>query len=621
MFRPSETEFLSPHLTITSCFGKQYLKIWVVAEVDICTLLFHFRGENVVQHDGLASSLTHKGGIPYTPAHWKQVLITYHPVAIMKKICLIGLVSTFIPCLTFAGAIELPRTGQTSCYNASGNAIACYSGTSVTLTATPDSGSTFAGCSGGCSGRGTCSIPVNANTQLTADFSIKGDVNSDGAVDLADAIIALHVISRMTPAQTVNKAADVNGDGRIGMEEAIFILQWIAGLRGNSTTIPIRGIYVQFERRGWASGYWSGDLIHQWNDFDSVVGHTVAEEAALQLDAMKTMGVNTIAFELRAADSSYVPDGFTPANGCNIPPSLGLRWPQPTSTELTNLQAFFDLVHSKEMRVLLRLVNTHMEEQPPTNSQTWLGSILQVVKDHPAFELVSFEGNTHLLDTDGDGTPDACGGPAEPPLYLGPTAAPAQYVKWAIGYGRSLGIPTLKLTAEAIIGDFFTDSQPPAGPTATDSHLWSPIVVLKAIFDDLGIPANQRTYAVSFYEHRKCDTARTLPCVDTDPHSWADQTLQSLFATIGTGNGARVVAVEMGVLPPISSLWPAERALASLVSLFKKYGVDGGAYWRWVAFDNAEDANPDYADAVKRRGVDFIYNPVQQEILHMRGIP
>ena len=72
---------------------------------------------------------------------------------------------------------------------------------------------------------------VLANTQVTEDFSIKGDVNSDGAVNLADAIMALQVISRMITAQTVNKVADVNGDDKIGMAEVLYIMQNIAGMR------------------------------------------------------------------------------------------------------------------------------------------------------------------------------------------------------------------------------------------------------------------------------------------------------------------------------------------------------------------------------------------------------
>ena len=241
------------------------------------------------------------------------------------------------------------------------------------------------------------------------------------------------------------------------------------------------------------------------------------------------------------------------------------------------------------------------------------------MKDHPALELVLFEGNTHLIDTTGDGVPDTCGTPAEPPLYLGPTSVPAQYVKWAISYAMSLGLPARQLSAEAIVGSFFVESNPPSGCEATDCHLWSPIFVLKTIFDDLGIPHDQRTYALSFYEHRKCSDAQNLPCTDADPHAWAEETLQKVFATIGTENGARVVAAEMGDSRPIDSSWPAERALESLVFLMEKWEVEGGSYWIWVQGDNSGDANPDMNDAVKRRGVNFIYNPVQKAVVDMGG--
>jgi hypothetical protein len=45
------------------------------------------------------------------------------------------------------------------------------SGTSVTLTATPATGSTFAGWSGACSGTGTCTVTMDANKTVTATFT------------------------------------------------------------------------------------------------------------------------------------------------------------------------------------------------------------------------------------------------------------------------------------------------------------------------------------------------------------------------------------------------------------------------------------------------------------------
>jgi hypothetical protein len=45
-------------------------------------------------------------------------------------------------------------------------------GTTVTLTAAPASGSTFAGWSGGCSGTGSCAVTMNAATGVTATFNL-----------------------------------------------------------------------------------------------------------------------------------------------------------------------------------------------------------------------------------------------------------------------------------------------------------------------------------------------------------------------------------------------------------------------------------------------------------------
>ncbi len=383
----------------------------------------------------------------------------------------------------------------------------------------------------------------------------------------------------------------------------------IATVKANQI-LPVRGLYVQFERRGWPAEFWSGEAIQNFNDTDAVLGHTVSQEIALQLDTIRSLGVNTITFELRSADSVYLGGSFTPPD-CNIPPVLGFQYPQPTATELTNLVSFFDLVQSKGIKVFLRLVNTHMEEQPPTKNTVWLGSILNAIKSHPALDLVLFEGNTHLVDTNGDGIGDACGIPAEPPLWLGPASVPAQYIRWAIAFAESLGISPGKLSAEAIVGDFFTMSEPPSGPDATNGHLWNPIRVLKMILDSLAIPNNQRTYAISFYEHRKCYNAQNLPCTDEDENAWAGETLANIFAVIGQGTGARVVAPEMGLLTTSDTAWTTVKALQSLMTLMGQYGVDGGSFWRWTNFQNSEDSDPTNPQPVKWRGTAFVYSPVR----------
>jgi len=58
-----------------------------------------------------------------------------------------------------------------------------------------------------------------------------GDINSDDAVDLADAILALQVSANLNPSQTAHVGADVNHDSRLGIEDAAYILQVVSGLK------------------------------------------------------------------------------------------------------------------------------------------------------------------------------------------------------------------------------------------------------------------------------------------------------------------------------------------------------------------------------------------------------
>ena len=64
------------------------------------------------------------------------------------------------------------------------------SGTVVTLTATPDSGSTFAGWTGACSGTGACVLTLGATTSVTATFTaapVLADAVTPGNVTLGHA--------------------------------------------------------------------------------------------------------------------------------------------------------------------------------------------------------------------------------------------------------------------------------------------------------------------------------------------------------------------------------------------------------------------------------------------------
>jgi hypothetical protein len=364
-----------------------------------------------------------------------------------------------------------------------------------------------------------------------------------------------------------------------------------------------RGIYTQFEQRGNPVGYWPGQAIQELERFDPVVGSTVAQEIALQMDAMAAMGVNAITYELRTASPGNTA-AFVPPD-CKLPEVLGLQYPQPTATELVNLALFLDLARAKGIKVMLRLANNHMEEQPPDKARMWLGAILGAVGGHPAIDLILFEGTQAVNG-------GSCAIPAEPPLWEGPRASAAKYVAWAIGYGLSLGLPARKLSAQAIIGYYASDSQSLSGPDPKPGELWSPIVVLKSIFDGLLIPAAERTYAVSFYEHPKCLEAPPS-CADLSPHAWADATLD--FVNRVVGSGPRVVAVEMGYLPPMRPGWSTAQIVESLIYLMHAHGIDGGSFWIW----SSDEVDPTWPDSVKQRGVAFNYNPVQREIVDMGG--
>ncbi len=75
------------------------------------------------------------------------------------------------------------------------------------------------------------------NTTVTATIIsldrtvLKGDINGNGSIDLTDAVMAMQILSHVTPAQPINKKADIDGDGKIGLPEVIFILQRAVDLR------------------------------------------------------------------------------------------------------------------------------------------------------------------------------------------------------------------------------------------------------------------------------------------------------------------------------------------------------------------------------------------------------
>jgi len=59
---------------------------------------------------------------------------------------------------------------------------------------------------------------------------MKGGINADVNVDLADAILALKVSVRISGGD-VYPDRDANGDGKIGIEEVVYILQKVSKVR------------------------------------------------------------------------------------------------------------------------------------------------------------------------------------------------------------------------------------------------------------------------------------------------------------------------------------------------------------------------------------------------------
>ena len=64
----------------------------------------------------------------------------------------------------------------------------------------------------------------------------KGDINSDGIVDIVDGIICAMCLSGLETIDLIRSdysvsGCDVNGDNKIGIEEFIYILQEISEFR------------------------------------------------------------------------------------------------------------------------------------------------------------------------------------------------------------------------------------------------------------------------------------------------------------------------------------------------------------------------------------------------------
>jgi hypothetical protein len=81
---------------------------------------------------------------------------------------------------------------------------------------------------------GTVSLQGSTSNSIgdtIANISVGAGEATVMNISIADAIMALQVLSRVTPAHTVNRSAAVNGDQKIGLADVIYILQKIAEVR------------------------------------------------------------------------------------------------------------------------------------------------------------------------------------------------------------------------------------------------------------------------------------------------------------------------------------------------------------------------------------------------------
>jgi len=86
----------------------------------------------------------------------------------------VGGTYTFTVTKTGAGSGTVSASGCTLSWSGKTGTCQAPAGTQITLTAIPSSNSTFAGWSGGgCSGNGTCTITLNADTSVNATFKLK----------------------------------------------------------------------------------------------------------------------------------------------------------------------------------------------------------------------------------------------------------------------------------------------------------------------------------------------------------------------------------------------------------------------------------------------------------------
>ncbi|RLC12366.1 MAG: hypothetical protein DRI57_17815, partial [Deltaproteobacteria bacterium] len=87
-----------------------------------------------------------------------------------------------------------------------------------------------------------------------------GDINQDKYIDVSDAVLALRIISGVSPVSDAHQSsADVNGDGEIGMDEVIYVLQVVSGFYNEPVPVEVGGNISE-------NTTWSADIIKVTGD-------------------------------------------------------------------------------------------------------------------------------------------------------------------------------------------------------------------------------------------------------------------------------------------------------------------------------------------------------------------
>ena len=138
--------------------------------------------------------------------------------------------------------------------------------TVVTLTATPDANSTFAGWSGGCTGTSsTCTVTMNANTSVTATFTLKtytitASAGANGSVSPSGAV-TINYGANQTFSITPNSGYNINDvkvDGASVGKVSSYTFSNVTGNHTIEASFSASPIVYPHDHQG-GHGFWNSD--------------------------------------------------------------------------------------------------------------------------------------------------------------------------------------------------------------------------------------------------------------------------------------------------------------------------------------------------------------------------